>query len=135
MKICPNCLISVCKEKHFCHQCGSGIDISLANKSQKISSKRRLSKSELMHKFKFLKLDKNKQIHWFCTPNPARNGGVFYLIFKMFSGYVKSNFAWQNCRLWQAIWTKILTFPTTTLWYFPLTIWLFLDKYKNLPHR
>ena len=61
MKICPNCLITVSKEKHFCHQCGSGIDKSLANKSQKISSKRKLSKSELMHKFKFLKLNKNKR--------------------------------------------------------------------------
>ena len=33
--------------------------------------------------------------------NPARNGGVFYLIFKMSVGYVKSNFELQKLRLWQ----------------------------------
>ena len=35
--------------------------------------------------------------------NPARNGGVFYLIFKMSVGYVKSNFELQNSRWWQEL--------------------------------
>jgi hypothetical protein len=28
--------------------------------------------------------------------NPARDGGVFYLVFKMSVGYVKSDFELQN---------------------------------------
>jgi hypothetical protein len=39
--------------------------------------------------------------------NPARNGGVFYLIFKMSVGYVKSNFELQNLRWWQVILTLL----------------------------
>jgi hypothetical protein len=37
--------------------------------------------------------------------NPARNGGIFYLIFKMSVGYVKSYFELLNSRCWQDILT------------------------------
>jgi len=37
--------------------------------------------------------------------NPARNGGVFHLIFKMSGGYIVSDFVWQNHRLWKKIYT------------------------------
>jgi hypothetical protein len=33
--------------------------------------------------------------------NPARNGGVFYFILKMYSEYIESDFVWQNCRWWK----------------------------------
>ena len=33
------------------------------------------------------------------------SGGVFYLILKMYSGYVELNFVRQNCRLWQDMYT------------------------------
>ena len=35
MKICPNCLIGVAKEKQFCHQCGHNINQPPAGKTQK----------------------------------------------------------------------------------------------------
>ena len=54
MKICPNCLIGVAKEKHFCHQCGYDINKSPTNKSQEILPKNKSNKSVFLHKFKFL---------------------------------------------------------------------------------
>jgi hypothetical protein len=48
--------------------------------------------------------------------NPARNGGFFYLIFKISVGYVKSNIELQNLKLWQD-WLNLLKslFPITLL--------------------
>jgi predicted amidophosphoribosyltransferase len=63
MKICPNCLIGVSKEKHYCHQCGQDIDKSLSKKSKKTVFKSRSSKSEILHKFKFLKLPQTKRLN------------------------------------------------------------------------
>ena len=62
MKLCPNCLISVSKEKCVCHQCGHNIDKSPASKSQEIVSKSRSYKSILLKKLKFLQSTKTKGI-------------------------------------------------------------------------
>jgi hypothetical protein len=58
--------------------------------------------------------------------NPARNGGVFYLIFKMSVGYVKSNFELQNLRLWQDIWTFecVKTISRNAKYFFSVTFYL-----------
>jgi uncharacterized membrane protein YvbJ len=55
MKLCPNCLISVSKEKCVCHQCGHNIDKRPVSKSQKIVPKSRSYKSILLQKLKLLK--------------------------------------------------------------------------------
>jgi uncharacterized membrane protein YvbJ len=62
MKLCPNCLIWVSKEKCVCHQCGHNIDNRPASKSQKIVSKSRSYKSILLKKLKFLKSTRTKWI-------------------------------------------------------------------------
>ena len=54
MKICPNCLIWVSKEKPLCHQCGHDINKRPTSKSQEIVSKSRSYQSVLLDKFKFL---------------------------------------------------------------------------------
>jgi len=54
MKICPNCLIWVSKEKPLCHQCGHDIKKRPESKSQEIVSESRSYRSILLHKFKFL---------------------------------------------------------------------------------
>ena len=43
--------------------------------------------------------------------------GFFYLIFKMYVGYVKSNIELLNCRLWQDIYSFNILSPYN---YFPL---------------
>jgi hypothetical protein len=40
---------------------------------------------------------------YFIMPLPS--SGVFYFIFKMYGGYIESNFVLQNSRWWQEILT------------------------------
>jgi hypothetical protein len=41
--------------------------------------------------------------------------GFFYLIFNMSFGYVELDFVFQNCRLWQVIYTSCYLFITLKL--------------------
>ena len=62
MMICPNCLISVSKDKPHCHQCGHEINKHPKDRFQEILSKNRSYESVLLHRFKFLQTVRPKLI-------------------------------------------------------------------------
>jgi hypothetical protein len=72
--------------------------------------------------------------------DPARNGGVFCLVFAMSVGYVKSDFEFQNLRLWQAIYNLDLlnqhntsANSQTIISHIPSFSYKFLHKLKIIP--